>query len=256
MPAKWCDISVSLLLSWVKKASVPMRLGENLGKGSSQSFPVIHCINLWEFVVVLLLCFGFFPYQRETYFFFFSVSLSQVMVIKSDIINYLVHSSNVEDELGHKVEVYTMSKELPIYINLQTDNNFEHQSTEVLWYLMPCTFYCLVGLQSLNKQPLLSWKNGVLSNNGSLIRKRQNAWCHPEPSLQSSVSSDTRGWCVFNFKAVLEKLTTLDPSARALFVFYFLLLSIIIQLHWSKTSLYQSQCHLNRRSHYCESQLL
>lgn len=129
--------------------------------------------------------------NRNILFFFFSVSLSQVMVIKSDIINYLVHSSNVEDELGHKVEVYTMSKELPIYINLQTDKNCEHQSTEALWYLMPRTFYCLVGLQSLNKQPLLSWKNEVVSNNGSLIRKRQNAWCHPEPSLQSSVSSDT-----------------------------------------------------------------
>lgn len=168
-----------------------------------------------------------------------------------------IHSSNAADELKHKAEVYTVSNELLIYINLQTDNNFEHQSTEVLWYLMQCTFYCLVGLQSLNKPSLLSWKKDVLNNNGSLIRKRQmSAWCHTESSLQSSVSSDTRGWCVFNFKPVLKQLTTLDPSARAPFVFYFLLFSIIIQLHWSKTSLYQSQCHLNRRSHYYESQLL
>ena len=102
----------------------------------------------------------------------FAMSLSKVMVIKSGIIHYLVHSSNAADELEYKAEEYTRSKELLIYINLQTDDNFEHQSTEVLLYLMQCTFYCLVGLQSLNKPSLLSWRKEVVNNNGSLIRKR------------------------------------------------------------------------------------
>lgn len=61
----------------------------------------------------------------------FAVSLSKVMVMGSDIIHYLVRS-NAVDELEHKEKVYSMSKKLLIYINLQTDNNFEHQSTKVL----------------------------------------------------------------------------------------------------------------------------
>lgn len=93
------------------------------------------------------------------------------MVMGSDIIHYLVRS-NAVDELEHKEKVYSMSKKLLIYINLQTDNNFEHQSTKVLWYLMQCTFYCLFDLQSLNIPSLLSRKNEVLNNNGSLIKKR------------------------------------------------------------------------------------
>lgn len=44
------------------------------------------------------------------------------MVIKSDI-RYLAHSSNAA--LEHRAEVCTISKELQIYINLQTDNCFE-----------------------------------------------------------------------------------------------------------------------------------
>jgi len=162
----------------------------------------------------------------------FALSLSKLMVIKSYITHYIVHSSNAADELENKAEVYIVSEELLIYINLQTDNNFEHQSTKVLWYPMQCTFCCLVGLQSLKKPSLLSWKKEVLSNNGSLIRKRQtSAWCYVQSSLQSSVSSYTRGQYVFNFKSVLEQLTTLDSSAHAPFLFYFLLFSIIIQLH-------------------------
>lgn len=235
-----------------QNSSLPLSLGDNWGKGSSQIFLelfVDQSLRVCWFAVV----FWFFSLSNGNIL-DFAVSLSKVMVRKSDI-HYLAHSSNAA--LEHRAEVCTISKELPIYINLQTDNCFEHQSMEVLLYLMQCTFYCLVGLQSLNKPSLLSWKKVVLNNNGSLIRKRQmSAWCHTESSLQSSVSSDTRGWCVFNFKSVLEQLTTLDPSARAPFVFYFLLFNIIIQLHWSKNSLYQSQCHLNQISNYCESQLL
>lgn len=69
------------------------------------------------------------------------------MVIKSDIIHYLVPSSNAANDLDHKAEAYTMSKELLIYINLQTDNNFEHQSTKLWLYPIQYSFYCSVGLQ-------------------------------------------------------------------------------------------------------------
>lgn len=56
----------------------------------------------------------FFPNQNDL-----AVSISKEIVIKSDIINYLVHSSNAVDELDHKAEVYTMSTELLIYINFK-----------------------------------------------------------------------------------------------------------------------------------------
>lgn len=62
-----------------------------------------------------------------------------------------------------------MSKELLIYINLQTDNNFECQSTNLQWNFL-----------------LFGWsekicKKDVLNNNESLIRKRKKgAWYHTE----------------------------------------------------------------------------
>lgn len=90
--------SVNLIFSGVKKESVSMRYR----------------------VKSLLFCFSLF-FLLNKIIADFSVSPSEVKVIKSFIIQYLFHSSNAVDELEQKLKAYTMSTELQLHINLQID---------------------------------------------------------------------------------------------------------------------------------------
>lgn len=94
-----------------------MRLEENQRKGSSQLFPESVAKTV---VKSLLFCFSLF-FLLNKIIADFSVSPSEVKVIKSFIIQYLFHSSNAVDELEQKLKAYTMSTELQLHINLQID---------------------------------------------------------------------------------------------------------------------------------------